>query len=110
MRKDRLRYFPKSNFHISFFKRCASELLNYNAAVDASDRSGRTALMRAAFAGQEELVELLLERGANAPEKRDRGGKTAFHLAAACGQVGVLMLLAEEEEKGKMETLKDNRG
>ncbi len=66
--------------------------------------------MRAAFAGQEELVELLLERGANAPEKRDRGGKTAFHLAAACGQVGVLMLLAEEEEKGKMETLKDNRG
>ncbi len=95
---------------LSLSFRCASELLNYNAAVDASDNNGRTALMRAAYAGQEELVELLLERGANATEKWDSGGKTAFHLAAACGQGGVLMLLAETEEKEKLETLRDKRG
>ena len=79
-------------------------------------RSGRSALFRAAFAGHEDCVEILIDHGgAAAAAVRDREGKTAFHVAAAAGQIHALMALAapakDGEEEGEQVTkMKDNKG
>jgi ankyrin repeat protein len=54
------------------------------ALVDAQDANGNTPLWRAVFAhqGNEELIALLLENGAN-PERANRDGVTPLSLAEA---------------------------
>ena len=56
-------------------------LLARCAHLDAADDRGRTALMVAAKLGHVEVVEMLIDRGAN-PRMRDTDGSTAFDLAA----------------------------
>ena len=72
---------------------------------------------RAAVRGQEDCVEMLLNRdgeegGASADVKwRDNGGMTAFHAAAAAGQISVLGLLLESlDDDNAVQTLLDNEG
>ncbi|BCM89728.1 hypothetical protein IAD21_01575 [Abditibacteriota bacterium] len=50
------------------------------ADVNAADKGGVTVLMRAADAGQNGLVELLLQNGAN-PNAVDKKGQSALHYA-----------------------------
>ena len=57
-------------------------LLDGGAALEAVDDRGRTALMTAAELGHDEVVDLLLRRGAK-PDLRDKQGKTAADLAAS---------------------------
>ena len=80
---------------------------------------------RAAVRGQEDCVEMLLNRdvdgggsgggsgGAAAADVkwRDNGGMTAFHAAAAAGQISVLGLLLESlDDEKAVQNLLDNEG
>ncbi|MAX82262.1 MAG: hypothetical protein CL843_19050 [Crocinitomicaceae bacterium] len=81
-------------------------LLENNAAVDAKDKSGNTALMGACFKGFREVVELLLNNGADV-NVQNYNGATALTFASTFNQKEIaLELLA----KGADPTLKDNRG
>lgn len=51
--------------------------------LNAVDEEGSTALHLAATGGQDELVKLLLERGADATTKRASDGRTAAETVAA---------------------------
>jgi ankyrin repeat protein len=55
-------------------------LLDKGGAIDARDDRGRTPLMIAAGLGHDEVVDLLLGRGADRT-LRDKGGQTAADLA-----------------------------
>jgi ankyrin repeat protein len=55
-------------------------LLDYGADVNGTDADGTTALMCAAYYGKEEVVRVLLERGADAG-MRNQQGWTALDMA-----------------------------
>ncbi|MCJ1473406.1 hypothetical protein MMC13_002057 [Lambiella insularis] len=67
-------------------------LLDHNAAIEARDGSGRTALIRAAREGHTRNVELLLSKGASI-EARDCDGGTALMRACDQGHKPMLLLL-----------------
>src|SRR5262249_59987922 len=60
--------------------------------VDGRSRNGATALLAASFAGQLDVVKLLLERGA-ALEQRNPQGGTALRAAADVGHIEVVRYL-----------------
>ena len=68
-------------------------LLDSGAAVDGCDPAGRTALMFAAMFDREEMVLLLLARGADR-SWRSASGETAASLAAAMGAARALRALS----------------
>jgi ankyrin repeat protein len=76
-------------------ERAVRVLLYTEAAVDARDKEGRTALMLAAGSGREWAVRLLLENEA-AVNARDNGGETALMRAVSHGREDVVHLLLEE--------------
>ena len=57
-----------------------------------SDKHGNTALMRAAFWGDEQTIQHLLDSGANLHDQND-SGRTALHEAAFWGHAGVIQHL-----------------
>lgn len=61
-----------------------ARLLDAGAAIDARDTEGRTALMAAAFMDHDDVVRLLLDRGADL-RATDSARATALHLALANG-------------------------
>ena len=70
-------------------------MLERGANINAEDEiSGYTALTYSADSGEEEIVRLLLEQGADAniPE---RSGFTALHYAARLGSISITKLLVE---------------
>ena len=68
-------------------------LLDHGAAINVRTPSdGRTPLMIAAAAGFEEMVEILLSRGAD-PSIADSGGKSPFERAVECHRSGVAEIL-----------------
>ncbi|UPL01629.1 hypothetical protein LCI18_012563 [Fusarium solani-melongenae] len=70
-------------------------LLDSGADIDAQDRIGdSTALTHAAWLGRDDLVELLLEKGAD-PNRREQHGRTALHIAVKHGYSSIITMLVE---------------
>ncbi len=71
-------------------------LLAYEAQPDqpAQNELARTPLHLAVLAGQEDIVEEFLRRGAD-PNTADAEGHTALHLAASKGEPGLVRLLLQ---------------
>ena len=67
-------------------------LLKLGAELDERGLQRRTALMRAAAAGHADVVQVLLEAGAN-PRMRDEAGATAADLARQLGHAEALASL-----------------
>jgi hypothetical protein len=67
-------------------------LLRQGNPADSRAQFGITALMRAAYHGYGDMVELLLESGAD-PSAVDMGGITALHIAARNGKIRVVQQL-----------------
>ena len=61
--------------------------------VDAVDENGRTCLFVAAAAGEDEVVEWLLENGADVAAIDPSAGRTPLHAASAVGHVAVVARL-----------------
>ncbi len=59
--------------------------------LEAENKQGETALMVAAYLGRRELVEHLLERGAEV----SHSGWTALHFAASSGQIEIVRILLD---------------
>ena len=76
---------------------CVKALLDppYKAKVDAADAGGRTALHVACQKADIPIVNLLLERGANA-NKKDKVGWTAMCHAVVGGHVRLVQLIADK--------------
>ncbi len=53
------------------------QLLDKGANIEATDKLGRTALIKAAIVGKTEVIKLLLDKGANI-EAKDQDGTTAL--------------------------------
>ena len=68
-------------------------LLQHGAAIDASDSTGRTALIDAASRGLTKSVEILLNAGANVDAKTKTEEKTALILAADQGHADIVRVL-----------------
>lgn len=70
-----------------------------NLGVDVKDECGRTALMRAAYDGNTNIVKTLLGRGANV-NARDVADATALTLAISggCGEIEQLLRDAGAKE------------
>jgi len=66
--------------------------IEHNASIDAVDRKGQTALMWAAFEGNIDAVNLLMENGAN-PRISTKSGFSAIHFAARNGHWPVIKRL-----------------
>ena len=80
-------------------------LLDVDHEIDARVHGGCTALHLAAWMGEENVVRLLVEVGANVNAKRDDKA-TAWDLAAAANHENVQQLLLEHgAEKGKFQYL-----
>ncbi len=73
----------------------AAFLDKHHIAIDAVDHRGGTALGEAVRRRRQEIVELLLVRGADI-DKRDGGGVTPLMHAAYSGDVGIVRLLLEK--------------
>ena len=67
--------------------------LAHGGPVNARDSDGRTLLMWAAALGQEDVVEALLQAGADRVVV-DRQGMTAADLAKQAGQEAIVLRLA----------------
>ncbi len=66
--------------------------LNEGADVNKKDEQGQTPLHHAAYGGQKEVTEVLLERGAKVNAKDDEG-RTPLHLASKNGHAPLVDLL-----------------
>jgi Ankyrin repeats (3 copies)/NACHT domain/Ankyrin repeats (many copies)/Ankyrin repeat len=84
---------------------CRSWWRNY-VKLNAKDSDGTTVLHEAARSGNEAMVRLLLEKGANLKTK-GRRGETVLHVAAWSGNEAMVRLLLE---KGANLKTKDRRG
>lgn len=78
----------------------------YPFILDWSDSSGRTALHVAALKGNEELVRMLCDLGADF-DLSDNQGNTPLHHASAWGHIPIVQLLIE---RGCQFTAKNNHG
>jgi ankyrin repeat protein len=71
-------------------------LLDYGADVTVSDKTGKTPLMYASWAGRTDTVKLLLSYGAD-PDASDENGNNASDYASREGHNDVLNLLESEK-------------
>jgi Raf kinase inhibitor-like YbhB/YbcL family protein len=79
-------------------------LLDRGAKVDAKDRNGRTALIRASQAGHLEMVRLLLQHGADI-NIRDESGRTAWTFAAMSGRLDIAELFKQARAQAAAQRL-----
>ncbi|KAH8830458.1 ankyrin repeat-containing domain protein [Flagelloscypha sp. PMI_526] len=78
----------------------------YPQLLDWSDRSGKTALHYASLKGNEELVRMLCDLGADF-DLTDNQGNTPLHYASSWGHIPVVQLLIE---KGCQFNARNNEG
>ncbi|MBP6870318.1 ankyrin repeat domain-containing protein [Candidatus Babeliales bacterium] len=71
-------------------------LLDYGANIEDRDNHGNTALLMAAYCGQETMVKLLLDYGANI-QAQDNNANTVLTLPALSGHDNVIKILLEYE-------------
>jgi FOG: Ankyrin repeat len=83
-------------------------LLNQGAEVNAVDRSGVTALMRAAYHGQLPMVRALIAHGAD-PNSADRGGLTALTMAKHAGHKEIAEALLSSGAQAKTNSARKPR-
>ena len=76
----------------------ARVLIAAGAALEATDQTGLTALMCAAYRGHEPIVKLLIEAGASL-EARDQDGYTALMFSANAGWASVVRMLLDAGAK-----------
>jgi len=74
--------------------RLVAELLSHGADPEIADDYGWTPLMRAAHAGDDAVIGLLLDRRADI-HRPDAQGMNAFHWAAQAGKTGAMRLLLD---------------
>jgi ankyrin repeat protein len=74
-------------------------LLEHNASIDAMDKSGFTALMRASEEGYNEVVAELVQKGANVNCRGFVKGTTPLMLATEKGHLGIIELLLDHGAK-----------
>jgi ankyrin repeat protein len=84
------------------------ELLSQGADVNAGDRTGVTALMRAAYHGQLAMVRALIFYGAD-PGAKDRSGLTALMMAEYGGHEEIVEALQSFDARGKTEVAREPR-
>jgi ankyrin repeat protein len=84
----------------------AIDLLEAGIAVDALSESGKTALMKAAEAGHEDMVVLLLIKGANVNLKGGLSKKTALMRAAKRGHYEIMKILLEHGADPTLESIR----
>ena len=84
------------------------ELLAQGANVNAGDRTGVTALMRAAYHGQLAMVRALIFYGAD-PGAKDRSGLTALMMAEYGGHEEIVEALRLLRGQGKREIAQESR-
>lgn len=96
---DQLLYSELSSGIKTNYCNCLScRLLDEGASVNATCRPSRTtALQLATLRANVNIVQLLLNRGANV-KRRDRSGRQAIHFAAAAGYDVILGLLLETDK------------
>lgn len=74
-------------------------MVTHNANVNQTDEDGRTALIAASYMGHSEIIEYLLDNGAEI-DHQDADGRTALSVAALCvpnrGSVKVVNILLEK--------------
>ena len=87
-------------------RRTRSTRQNGGDNVNAKDANGSTALIRASWDGDTEIVAMLLEKGADVNAK-DNNGSTALMKASLNGHTKVVSMLLE---KGADVNAKDNTG
>eukprot|EP01063_Lacrimia_lanifica_P033948 TRINITY_DN6175_c0_g1_i1.p1 TRINITY_DN6175_c0_g1~~TRINITY_DN6175_c0_g1_i1.p1 ORF type:complete len:1884 (+),score=692.51 TRINITY_DN6175_c0_g1_i1:165-5816(+) len=85
--------------HIAIVKFFVTHARAQRTNLDAQDKDGFTALMRAAAAGRREITEVLLEGGAS-PAVKSNEGKTAKTIAEEAKQAEIAELLAAAEASG----------
>ncbi|XP_075526433.1 acyl-CoA-binding domain-containing protein 6-like isoform X4 [Dermacentor variabilis] len=83
-----------------------TECLNNSTSVHERDAQGMCMLHWACDRGHLEIVELLLDRGAD-PEAKDEEGQTPLHYASSCGHLQVAELLLK---RGAQRDTKDVDG
>lgn len=67
-------------------------LIEWKADLEAQNKSGKTALMLAAFKGHIECIDALVENGANL-DTRDRSGMGVLHYAVDGEQPNIIRKL-----------------
>jgi ankyrin repeat protein len=83
-----------------FLVKLIDKLVEKGVSVDATDKSGTTALMTAVACGNKDAVTLLLENGADV-NLADKVGHTPLTRAVTAGTVGTLSIIKTLLEQGK---------
>lgn len=83
------------------FAEGAEKLIKYKASIDATNRSGETALIRAVQLRNADMVRILMRAGAN-PDKRDTvAGLSAREYAAQDGRNSAILGIIERGGKAE---------
>jgi len=98
---------PSDNEFLNTTLRMARSYVDrYPITLDWANIEGKTALHVAAMKGNEELVQMLCDLGADV-DLADNDGNTPLHYASAWGHITIVQLLIE---RGRQYNLRNNEG